>query len=459
MTIDGDVRWEGSVIAHLDMDSFFAAVEIRDDPSLEGKPLVVGGSGQRGVVASCNYEARIYGIHSAMPSVHARQLCPNLTFIDGRYGRYSEVSEQLHEVLRSITPVIEPIGLDEAFMDIRGVQRLFGAPREIALLARRRVEEELGLRCAVGVGTTKMVAKLASKAAKPKIEGRQVHVGTGVVVVEPGEELAFLHPQPVARLWGVGPTTQRRLRELGVHTIAQLSSLPVESLMRAVGRAQGTHLAALARGEDDDPVRADRVNKSLGHEETFSHDLRTKDEMVPHLIRMAESVASQIRSSSLAARTLTIKAKYADFTVVTRSTTLGVALDTGPSIAEVALGLIADVEPQRGIRLLGVSASNLVGADDPRQLAFSFDDESSDFHVAASRSQSRWEHVSATIDEVRERFGRESLGTVSMVRRGDGINVPGRRQAPWGPSSDDGTESVADSRPDAKPHQSSHRPW
>jgi DNA polymerase-4 len=432
--------WPGPVIAHLDMDSFFASVEILDDPSLKGKPLVVGGSGARGVVASCSYEARVFGVHSAMPSARARQLCPHLIFLDGRYGRYSEVSAQLHEVLETITPDIEPIGLDEAFLDIAGAQALFGSPKQIAQLARSRVYDALGLSAGVGVGTSKMIAKLASKSAKPRVEGRSVRPGPGVVVIEPGDEIAFLHPMAVERLWGVGPATKKRLHELGVRTVAQLSAIPVETLVRALGRAQGEHLSALAHGIDNDRVVSNREMKSLGHEETFARDITDRDEIARQLLRMSESVAVQLRSKGVAARTLTLKVKYADFTGLARSATQDVALDTGAGIAEVVIGLSRSVEIGVGIRLLGVSASGFLSAKSERQLSFSLDDGSDDVGHAALRRQDTWEAVTPTLDEIRDRFGINAVGTAAMVKKDEGVKVPSRRQAPWGPKAQEQTQ-------------------
>ncbi len=236
------------VILHVDMDAFFASVEVLDDPSLAGKPVIVGGAGTRGVVAACTYEARRFGVHSAMPSSVAKRLCPTAVFLDGRYHRYAEVSKELHEILESVTPLVEGISLDEAFLDVTGAKQLLGDGRAIACTIRRRVHEALRLTCSVGVGRTKLMAKLASKAAKPVATRSGVVAGPGVVVVPPVGELDFLHPLPVRALWGVGPVTERKLESLGIARIGDIAGLPPAALERALGPAAGAHLSALARG-------------------------------------------------------------------------------------------------------------------------------------------------------------------------------------------------------------------
>jgi DNA polymerase IV len=423
------------------MDSFFASVEVLDRPELAGKPVIVGGSGARGVVASCTYEARAYGVHSAMPSVRARQLCPSAIFLDGRHSRYAEVSSALRAVLTTVTPLVEPVGLDEAFLDVSGAIRLLGQPAEIGKSLRERVRTELDLDCSVGGGRTKMVAKLASRAAKPTAGRAGKIPGPGVVVVGPADEFGFLHPLPVERLWGVGPATAKRLHSLGVRSVGELAALPEAVLVRSLGRAQGAHLAALARGEDRDPVVPDRPAKSVGHEETFRVDLTDRAVLGAHLDRMSESVASHLRGSGQCGRTVTVKVKFPDFSLVTRSHTMDFSVDTGKAIGVVAGALLDAVDVRPGVRLLGVSVSGLQAAGAVRQLRFDLDDglgtegpggpPGSD----ASRRQETWQDVMAVVDAVRQRFGTGAMGTVSMVGP-DGIAVPARRDAPWGPSAE-----------------------
>ncbi|HXN60257.1 MAG TPA: DNA polymerase IV [Acidimicrobiales bacterium] len=418
-------------ILHIDMDAFFASVEVLDDPSLAGKPVIVGGAGARGVVASCTYEARAYGVHSAMPSVRARQLCPDAIFLSGHHGRYAEVSAELHRILHDVTPMVEPIGLDEAFVDVAGAVRLLGPPEVIARGLRGRVRDELQLDCAVGIGRSKMIAKLASRAAKPRATRAGLEPGPGVLLVAPEVELAFLHGHDVEALWGVGPATAKRLRDLGVQTVGDLAALPLDTVTRRLGKASGAHLAALARGEDPDPVRPDRPTKSIGHEETFSQDLVDPNELERHVLRMSESVATMLRGTSTSARTITVKVKFKDLSLQTRSHTLGRAVTTGGAIGQMASALLAGIDPGEGIRLLGVSASGLTvgGAD---QLSFDLGDGQDHSNESAMAREQSWHDVTAAVDAIRNRFGKSSVGSAAMVTE-EGVQVPARRDAPWGP--------------------------
>ena len=418
-------------ILHVDMDAFFASVEVLDDPTLEGKPVIVGGAGARGVVASCTYEARAYGVHSAMPSVRARQLCPHAIFLSGRHSRYGEVSGQLHKVLHDVTPMVEPIGLDEAFMDVAGAVRLLGPPDVIARSLRDRVLAQLHLGCSVGIGRSKMIAKLASRAAKPKATREGLQPGPGVFVVDEAYELEFLHAHDVEALWGVGPATAKRLHDIGVRTVGDVAALPFDAIVRRLGKASGSHLAALARGEDPDPVTPNRPAKSLGHEETFSQDLVEPAELEGHAMRMAESVAVMLRGASTSARTITVKVKFKDFSLQTRSHTLRRPIATGGAIGQVAAALLADIDPGDGIRLLGVSASGLMpgGAD---QLSFDLGDGQSEGEPGAMSVEQSWQDVTAAVDAIRTRFGRTAVGSAARVSE-QGVQVPARRDAPWGP--------------------------
>ena len=434
----GASRKEPSIL-HVDMDSFFASVEVLDDPSLAGKPVIVGGSGARGVVASCTYEARAYGVHSAMPSLRARQLCPHAVFIDGHYNRYAAVGEQLRDVLLSFTPLVEPVGLDEAFLDVAGSLHLLGSPAVIGGAIRQRVREELHLDCSVGAGRSKMIAKLASRAAKPTAGPQGKRPGAGVFVVSVGDELAFLHPREVEQLWGVGPATTKRLSGLGVRTVGDLAALPEAVLVRALGRAHGRHLAALARGEDSEPVVPHRPAKSVGHEETFREDIVDRELLKRHALRMAESVAGHLRASGQSGRTVSVKVKLADFSLISRAHTMASGLDTGSAIGAIAAALLDAVDLPMGARLLGVSVSGLGPASAARQLHFDLAAPAALTPAGgatdAARREEHWREVTAAIDAIRRRFGTAAVGTASMVGPG-GIAVPRRRDAPWGPSAD-----------------------
>jgi DNA polymerase-4 len=439
------------VILHVDMDAFFASVEVLDDPSLAGKPVIVGGSGQRGVVAACTYEARRFGVHSAMPSTVARRLCPHAIFLDGRYHRYVEESAKLHAVFDAVTPLVEGISLDEAFLDVSGALRLLGDGPAIARLIRAQVADQLGLSCSVGVATTKFVAKLASEQAKPVADLHGVRPGRGVFVVEPGEELDFLHPLPIRALWGVGPATGRRLDAIGVRTIGDLAALPSGSLERLLGTAQGSHLAALARGHDLRPVVPDREAKSIGHEETFPTDLRDGQVLAQHLARMVDAVSTHVRDAGLSARTVTVKIRFGDFTMVTRSHSVAVPIDAAPAVGAVARTLLESVDVSAGIRLLGVSLSGFTGTGAGVQLSLLGDEDPGPEGSRASgpdwsatdgtveRLQQSWSGVTDAVDDIRSRFGRASVGPASLMGR-DGLRVRERGDAQWGPQAVPGPE-------------------
>ena len=407
------------------MDAFYAAVEVLVDPSLAGRPVVVGGTGSRGVVASCSYEARSYGVRSAMPSVQARRLCPHAVFVSGRYDLYQEHSRRLHEVLTSFTPLVEGIALDEAFLDVRGARRLLGSGPQIATAIRDRVFAASGLRCSVGVATSKFLAKLASQAAKPTA-GPPPVPGPGVKVVEPGEELAFLHPLPVGALWGVGPATRTRLDRFGIRTVGDLAATPEATLVGALGVSQGRHLHALAWARDDREVVPDRAVKSISHEETYATDHHRLDTLGNEALRLADAdaVAGRLRAGATAGRTVTIKVRFATFRTITRSRTVPSPVDTGPAIARVARALLADVDPSPGVRLLGVGVSNLVPrADEQLRL-----DDPGDASGGAEPA------VARAVDQVRQRFGDRAVGPVSLLRGDDGLAVKRRGEQQWGPA-------------------------
>ncbi len=426
-----------ATILHVDMDAFFAAVEVRLDPALVGLPVVVGGSGRRGVVAAASYEARAYGIHSAMPAAQARRLCPQAVFVSGRYDRYREVSLELHEIFQAFTPLVEGIALDEAFLDVTGAGGLFGDGPTIAHLIRQQVQAQLGLTASVGVAATKFVAKLASQEAKPRATRAGVAPGAGVVAVAAGEELAFLHPKPVAAMWGVGPVTASRLLGLGVTTIGQLAAIPVETLDRTLGTANGRHLHELAWGRDPRRVEPNRAVQSIGHEETYPWDRHDRAELNREVVRMADAVGRHLRAGGVTGRTVTLKVRFGDFRTITRSKTLSVGIDTGPAIAHAARALLDLVEVGPGVRLLGVSVANLAqGA--PQQLALALDGraEPASPALAPTTSESAdvsWHDATRALDRVRARFGPGAVGpAVLLDKEGLRVKAPGDTQ--WGPS-------------------------
>jgi DNA polymerase IV len=410
-------------ILHVDMDAFFVSVELLRRPELRGRPVVVGGTGERGVVAAASYEARSYGVFSAMPSTRARRLCPHAVFLPGDHAHYAEVSGRVMALFRSYTPLVEPLSLDEAFLDVTGARRVFGDGERIGQAIRAAVLAQEGLTCSVGVAATKLVAKLASEAAKPRASRGGPIAGTGVRVVAPGRERVFLRPLPARALWGVGPVTLARLERLGVRTVGDIADLTEPALVGALGRAAGRHLGQLANGVDPRPVEPDQRVKSIGHEETFPRDHHDAETLGRELVRMADAVAGRLRRSGSAARTVTLKLRFGDFRTITRSITLPTPLDEGPELARAARGLLAGVDPSPGVRLLGVTASGLVEAG-ARQLTF------------GDAAGPTWHEASGAVEAIRERFGDAAIGPASTVGE-RGLRIKRRGDAPWGP--DDGT--------------------
>lgn len=413
MTAAGRTR----TILHVDMDAFFVSVELRERPDLVGQPVVVGGTGNRGVVAAASYEARRYDVHSALPSAVARRRCPHAVFLPGNHELYSEVSRQVHEIFGRYTPLIEPLSLDEAFLDVSGATRLFGEGVQIAQRIRADVRNELDLGCSVGVAPNKFLAKLASVEAKPRALPDRIDPGRGVVEVRPGAELDFLHPLPVKRLWGVGPVTLEKLERLGIRSVGDLARLDERTVVNALGRASGTHLLALSNGFDERPVEVDRDPKSIGHEETYPHDIHGVEDLERELVRLSDAVSGRLRRHGSGARTLTLKVRFAGFRTVTRSLTLDSSVDTGPEIVAALKPLLRALDLSPGVRLLGVSASNFAP---PSQQMSLLDDVPEPSRTAG------------TIDEIRDRFGSGAIGPASSIS-GRGIRVVRKGAQQWGP--------------------------
>jgi DNA polymerase-4 len=412
-----------SGILHVDMDAFYVSVELLRRPELRGKPVIVGGSGNRGVVAAASYEARAYGVHSAMPSTRAQRLCPEAIFLPGDHAHYGEVSGRVMDVFASFTPLVEPLSLDEAFLDVRGSIRLHGDPPVIAQCIRDRILDQEGLTCSVGVAPNKFLAKLASEAAKPRASRHGPQPGLGVKVVAAGEELAFLHPLPVQALWGVGPATLERLQRLGVRTVGDLAALPVDNLRASVGDAAGRHLHELANARDPRPVVVDQRPKSIGHEETYATDRHDPAEIDLELVKLSDAVAARLRHAQLAGRTVTVKVRFHDFTTVTRQETLPAAVDSGVVILRSARALVAPIDPSPGVRLLGVSVSGLTDHA-AEQLTLSLDDDTG--------QDAEWSEVDGAVDAIRARFGARAIGPAALVGR-DGLRVKRRGDQQWGP--------------------------
>ena len=417
-------------ILHVDMDAFFVSVELLARPELRGRPVVVGSAGSRGVVAAASYEARAYGVFSAMPSSRAQRLCPQAVFLPGDHARYQEVSERVMAIFASFTPLVEPLSLDEAFLDVTGARRALGAGAQIGRAIRAAVLEQEGLTCSVGVAPSKMLAKLASEAAKPTASPRGPVPGRGVHVVPPGGEHAFLRPLPARALWGVGPVTLAKLERLGVRTVGDIADLPEQALIGLLGEATGRHIGRLAKGIDPRPVEPDQEAKSIGHEETFPADHHDADVLGREVVRMADAVAWRLRRAGRAARTVTLKVRFGDFRTITRSVTVPVPLDEGPALARAAGALLAEIDPTPGVRLLGVTGSGLVGSGS-RQLTL--DD-------AEGPS---WHEASGAVDAIRERFGGRAIGPASALSR-RGLRVKQRGDAPWGPDDDPATPTRDD---------------
>jgi len=351
-----------------------------------------------------------------MPSVRARRLCPHALFLRGRYDRYEEVSRAVFAIFRDHTPLVEGISLDEAFLDVRGATRLLGDGESIGHAIRRRVLDEQGITCSVGVAPRKLTAKLASEAAKPKASTEGPIFGSGVEVITPEHEIEFLHRHHIRALWGVGPATEKRLARLAVQTVGDLAALPEDAVVTALGNALGHHLYALAWARDERPVVPDGRPKSVGHEETFARDHHVVATLDPELVRMADSVSARLRRAGLQGRTVQLKVRFSDFTTITRSETVPTAIDEGPLIARVARRLLEGVDVAPGVRLLGVSVSQL---DDATVRQLSLDDV----------AKPTWGAASSAVDEIRARFGDSSIVPATMTGRG----MKRRGEQQWGP--------------------------
>jgi DNA polymerase-4 len=382
-----------STILHVDMDAFFASVEERDNPALKGKAVVVG-TGIRGVVSAANYEARKFGIHAAMPVGRAKRLAPHAIFVPPNMSRYSEVSSHIMEIFRSVTPLVEPLSLDEAFLDVTGAKRLLGDGREIAKQIRAKVEASEGITCSVGIATTKFIAKLASGRCKPN----------GMLEIASDRVLEFLHPLPVNAIWGVGPKTNEELLKLGLQTVADIANTPRQTLIRALGEAAGASLYELSWGRDYRDVEPVEVDKSISAVETFDADTEDQEIVLRELLRLTEKATYRMREKDFSARTISIKVRFADFKTITRSKTVPLAISATHEVYEVVKNLFIALKLDRArIRLVGVSLDGLEdGIDGTEQLVL-------------GERENGWRQATAAIDKASARFGQGSVRPARLL--------------------------------------------
>jgi len=394
---------DSASILHADLDAFYASVEQLLDPSLRGKPIAVGG----GVVLAASYEAKAFGVRGGMPGRRARELCPQLQFVGGNFRRYQEFGDRAIDVIRDFTPLIERISIDEAFADVSGSVHLFGTPTEMAQQIRTRVREEVGLPISVGVARTKHLAKIGSQVAKPD----------GLIVIDPATELDFLHDLPVELMWGVGPVTKERLAEMGVHTIGQLAETPGRALERLLGTAVGGRLGALAWNQDPRTVELHRRAGSVSAQSALGRQPATEDVIGPTLRHLADRVASRMRKKNLAGRTITARVRFADLRAVTRSVTLPAAISATVILAEVAEDLVAtalnDHPNEKQISLLAIGVSHLE-EDAVLQLELPFELDGEARRPGTEKGAARWV-LDRSVDQVREKFGRELVGYGSVA--------------------------------------------
>jgi DNA polymerase-4 len=386
-----------ATILHADLDSFFASVEQRDDPRLRGRPVIVG----MGVVLAASYEAKAYGVRTAMGGAQARRLCPDAAVVSPRFTAYVEASKAVFAVFDDTAPLVEGLSIDEAFLDVRGMERIAGTPREIADRLRREVREQVGLPITVGVARTKFLAKVASGVAKPD----------GLLVVPPDRERAFLHPLPVERLWGVGPATAHRLHAHGLATVGQVAALGEAALVELVGRAAGRHLHALAHNRDPRRVQVGRRRGSIGSQRALGRRPKSPEALDAILVGIVDRVARRLRRASRACRTVVLRMRFDDFTRATRSHTLPEATAHTPTILGAARDLLATAMPmieRQGLTLVGLSLSNLEEAGEV-QLVLPLD---------------RHRALDAVLDDVRDRFGSDAITRAVLLGRDPGMSMP-----------------------------------
>ncbi|WP_439592563.1 DNA polymerase IV [Microbacterium sp.] len=398
LTSPDDADDSGTGILHVDMDAFYASVAVLDDPSLRGRPIIIGGLQGRGVVSSASYEARRFGVRSAMPMAQAMRLCPTAVVVQPEFHRFLEESAKVMAIFRDFTPLVEPLSIDEAFLDVRGARRLWGSPGVIARTLRARVLDTTGLVCSVGVAATKHVAKMASTLSKPD----------GLLIVPEHDTARFLAARPVGALWGVGPKAAESLQGRGIHTVADIVETPRSVLDRALGPAMGDRIWHLARGLDAREVQTEHVEKSVGHEETFHTDIDDTAILRSEFRRLADQVGARLRKHEWEAHTISIKVRYADFTTISRSQTLSEPTAVSQRIGDAAHELFALVDRRQAVRLIGVRAEKLQAAGGAALALWDDDAE--------------WRRVEGALDGATARFGKGVITRANLIgkRRGGG---------------------------------------
>jgi DNA polymerase-4 len=392
-------RSDGATILHADLDAFYASVEQRDDPRLRGRPVIVGA----GVVLAASYEAKAYGVRTAMGGRQARGLCPQAIVVGPRMSAYAEASKAVFEVFKQTTPLVEGLSIDEAFLDVGGLRRVSGPPVDIAVRLRRAVLEQVGLPITVGVARTKFLAKVASGVAKPD----------GLLVVPPDAELAFLHPLPVERLWGVGHVTARKLHDRGIRTVGEVAELPEPALVSMLGAASGRHLHALAHNYDPRPVQVGRRRRSIGSQRALGRSPRSAAELDAVLVTLVDRVTRRLRTAGRLGRTVVLRLRFDDFTRATRSHTMPQPTAHTESILAALRGLLSIAMPmldRRGVTLLGISIANLDN-DEALQLTLPFDRHGGDA-------------LDCALDDVRDRYGSAAVTRAVLLGRDPGLTVP-----------------------------------
>jgi len=396
---------EGCSILHVDMDAFYASASLLSRPELKGTPVIIAGGGNRGVVLSATYEARAFGVSAAMPTARARRLCPQATVVAPDYARYERISKAVMAVFASVTPIVEPLSLDEAFLDVSGARRRLGGPRQIAQQIRDTIADEQGITCSAGVASTKFIAKLASGLAKPD----------GLLVVPKAEVIGFLHQLPVGALWGVGERTEEALRRLGLHTVADIAHTPLETLRRALGDNAGPALHALAWGQDTRPVVPTHRERSIGADETFSFDVDDPAYIHRQLLKLSERTAARVRAAGLVGRTISIKVRFSDFTTITRSRTLRDPTDVSRDIYAIARALFDGLGLQRArLRLVGVRMEGLLDSDQ------------APIQGLLDAPEHGWRDADRAVDRASARFGAGAVRPGSLVEDPQSATTPMR---------------------------------